>query len=149
MDLNFILVRQISILSTFLGAVLAVLTLVPFIGTISFLFLICFVAPVVIWILLKYDCITMSSVKDGIIAGAIAGFVSYIVFSAVFIPVSIILIKLFNYSPNYGIGIMLNNASFFILAVVSVFMGVVGATVNAFTGFLTFYAVELLGSLKK
>ena len=91
----------------------------------------------------------MNSIKDGIITGAIAGFVAYMAFSVVYIPISVVLIKLLHFSANYGIGIMLNNAGFFILTVVSLFLGVVGATVNAFTGFLSFYVIDFLKSVKK
>ena len=81
--------------------------------------------------------------------GAIAGFVSYLGFSVVYVPISVILMKFFHIAANYGVGLMLGNASFFILVVISVFMGVLSATVNAFTGFLTFYVLEFLNSINK
>ncbi len=149
MDINFTLLRQISILSAFFGAIAGILTLIPYVGTVSFIFLICFIAPIVIWILVKYNCLSLSSIKDGIITGAISGVVSYLAFSAIFIPVSVILVKFFGLASNYGVGLMLNNAGFFILTVVSVFMSVVSATVNAFTGFITFYVIELVNSIEK
>ena len=107
---DFTLLRQISVLSAFFGAVLGFVTLIPFIGTFSFIFLICFIAPLVIWLLIKYECLTLSSVKKSVITGAIAGFVGYLGFSVIFIPISVILMKLFHISANYGIGIMLENA---------------------------------------
>ena len=144
MNINLTLLRQISILSTFFGSILGTVTLIPYIGIFSFIFLICFIAPLVIWILIKYDCLSLSSIKDSIITGAIAGFISYLGFSIIYIPISIVLMKFFNLTSNYGIGLMLANASFFILTVISIFMGVLSATVNAFTGFLTFYVIELI-----
>ena len=149
MNIDYILLKQISVLSAFFGAVIGFITLIPYVGTLSFIFLICFIAPLVIWLLIKYNCMSMNSIKDGIITGAIAGFVAYMAFSAVYIPISVVLIKLLHFSANYGIGIMLNNAGFFILTVVSLFLGVVGATVNAFTGFLSFYVIDFLKSVKK
>lgn len=50
--------------------------------------------------------------------------------------------KFFHIASNYGIGLMLNDANAFILIVLSIFMGVLSATVNAFTGFLTFYVID-------
>ena len=44
---------------------------------------------------------------------------------------------------------MLENANFFILVVISLFLGVLSATVNAFTGFLTFYVIDLVNSMRK
>jgi hypothetical protein len=149
MDIDLILLKRISILSAFFGAILGFITLIPFIGTFSLVFLLCFIAPLVIWILIKYNCLSLSSIKDSIIVGAIAGAVSYLGFSIIYIPISVVLMKLFHISANYGIGLILVNANFFILVVLSLFMSVLGATVNAFTGFLTFYVIELLNSIER
>jgi len=145
MNIDFILVKRISILSAFFGAILGFVTLIPFVGTFSLVFLFCFIAPLVIWTLVKYNCLSLSSVKQSVVVGALAGFISYLGFSIIYIPISVVLMKFFNLSANYGIGITLMNANFFILVVLSLFMGVLGATVNAFTGFLTFYVIELIG----
>lgn len=148
MNIDYILLRQISILSVFFGALLGVITLIPFIGTFSFIFLICFIAPLVIWILIKYECLSLTSIKDSIITGALSGFISYMGFSIIFIPASILLMQFFHIASNYGIGLMLNDANAFILIVLSVFMGVLSATVNAFTGFLTFYVIDFIKNYK-
>ena len=148
MNIDYILLRQISILSVFFGALLGVITLIPFIGTFSFIFLICFIAPLVIWILIKYECLSLTSIKDSIITGALSGFISYMGFSIIFIPASILLMNLFHIASNYGIGLMLHDANAFILIVLSVFMGVLSATVNAFTGFLTFYVIDFIKNYK-
>ncbi len=149
MDINWILLRQISVLSIFFGVLLGAVTLIPYVGTVTFIFLICFIAPLVIWILVKYNCLSLTSIKDSVIVGAIAGFISYMGFSLIYVPVSVILMKFFHLAANYGVGLMLQNANFFILVVISVFMGVLGATVNAFTGFLTFCVMDMLSSFRK
>ena len=149
MNINFILLKQIAILSAFFGAVLGTLTLIPYLGVISFVFLICFISPLVIWILVKYNCLSLSSIKDSVITGAISGFVAYMGFSIIYVPISVILMKLFHISANIGVGYMLGNASFFLLLILSLFMGVLGATVNAFTGFLTFYVLDFINSIEK
>ncbi len=144
MNINFTLLRQISVLSLFFGAILGVVTLIPFVGTYSLMFLFCFIAPLVVWILVKYNCLSLSSVKESVIVGAIAGAIAYLGFSIIYIPISVILMKFFNLSANYGIGLTLMNANSFILVVLSLFMSVLSATVNAFTGFLTFYVLEVI-----
>ena len=149
MNINFNLLRQISVLSAFFGAILGFITLIPFIGTISMVFLICFIAPIVIWLLIKYKCLSLASIKESVIVGAIAGFVAYMGFSVIYIPISVILMRFFHLAANYGIGLMLNNAGFFILTVLSIFMGVLSATINAFTGFLTFYVIEFVNSITR
>ena len=149
MDINWVLLRQISVLSLFFGLLLAVITLVPYIGTLSFIFLICFIAPLVIWILVKYNCLSLTSIKDSVIVGAIAGFVAYMGFSVIYVPVSVVLMKFFHLAANYGVGLMLQNANFFLLVVISMFLGVLVATVNAFTGFLTFCVMDMINSIHK
>lgn len=149
MNINYVLLRQISVLSIFFGALLGALTLIPYVGTLSFIFLICFISPIVIWILVKYNCLSLSSIKDSVIVGALAGFVSYMGFSIIYVPISVILMKFFHIAANYGVGLMLENANFFILVVISLFLGVSSATVNAFTGFLTFYVIDLVNSMRK
>ncbi len=149
MNINWILLRQITILSIFFGALLGALTLIPFVGTISFIFLLCFISPLVIWLLVKYNCLSLESTKDSIIVGAISGFVSFLGFSIIYVPISVILMKLFHLAANYGVGLMLQNATFFILVAISIFLAVVSATINAFTGFLTFYILELIGADNK
>lgn len=144
MNIDLILLKRISILSILFGTILGFLTLIPFIGTFALMCLFCFVAPLVIWILIRYNCLSLSSIKDSVIVGAISGFVSYLGFSIIYIPISVILMKFFNLSANYGIGLTLMNANLFILIVLSLFMSVLGATINAFTGFLTFYVLEIV-----
>lgn len=149
MNINYVLLRQISVLSIFFGALLGAITLIPYVGTLSFIFLICFISPIVIWILVKYNCLSLSSIKDSVIVGALAGFVSYLGFSIIYVPISVILMKFFHIAANYGVGLMLENANFFILVVISLFLGVLSATVNAFTSFLTFYVIDLVNSMRK
>ena len=149
MEMNLVLLRQISVLSILFGVIIGLLTLVPYLGTITFVFLICFIAPLVIWLLIKYNCISLSTVQTGIITGAISGFISFLAFSIVYVPFSVVLMKYFGLAANYGIGLMLVNSNFFLLAVISVFLGVVGATVNAFSGLLTYYVAELINKSKK
>lgn len=70
-------------------------------------------------------------------------------FSIIYIPISVILMKAFHLAANIGVGFMLGNANFFLLMIISLFMGVLAATVNAFTGFLTFYVLDFINSIEK
>lgn len=144
MKIDLILVKQISILSAFFGAIAGILTVIPYIGGISFTFELCFVAPLVIWLLLKYKCIVKDSINDGIIIGAISGFVSFLAFCALYVPISVILVKFFSYSASYGTAFIFKYSNLFLLTVVSVFMAVLSATINAFTGLLTYCILKWL-----
>ena len=141
MEIDLILLRQISVLSILFGGIIALLTLIPYFGTMTFIFLICFIAPLVIYLLIKNKCLLMKSVQDGIIVGAISGFVSFFAFSLIYVPVSIVLMRIFGIAANYGVGLMLANANLFLLFVITLFFAVVGATINAFSGFLTYYFI--------
>ena len=100
MNIDFILLKRISILSVLFGAILGFITLIPFVGTFSLVFLFCFIAPLVIWILVRYNCLSLSSIKESVIVGAVAGAVAYLGFSIIYIPISVILMKFFNLSAN-------------------------------------------------
>ena len=148
-NINWILIKQISILSAFFGAAAGILTVIPYIGVVSFIFALCFIAPIVIWLLIKYGCISLDSVQKGIITGAIAGFVSFMAFSVLYIPISFLLMKFFTFSANYGVGLMFRHSNFFLLMTVAVFMSTLSMTINAFSGFLTYCVIDLLKSVKK
>ena len=147
--MNYTLLRQISILSIFFGAICGIITLIPFINVISLTFLICFISPLVITILIKYNCLSLNSIKESITYGAITGFISFLAFCIVYIPISFLLMKFFNISANYGVGIILLNANLFILITISVFLAILGATINSFSGFLTFYVIDFINSVNK
>ena len=148
-NINWVLIRQISILSAFFGAVSGIFTIIPYVNVVSFLFVLCFIAPVVIWLLIKYNCITLDSVQKGIVTGAFSGFVSFMAFSIIYIPISYILVRYFSFSANYGIGLILKHSNLFLLITVAVFMSTLSATVNAFSGFLTYCVIDLIKSFKK
>ena len=54
----------------------------------------------------------------------------------------------FQIYTNYGISTAIGNSSFGIIFLFVIFMAVLSATVNAFSGFLTYYGIELYHSLK-
>ena len=149
MQMDLILLKQISILSVLFGGIIGVLTLIPYLGTFTFIFLICFIAPLVIWLLIENKCIILEKVQDSIVIGAISGFIAFLAFSLIYVPVSIVLMRFFGISSNYGVSLMVANANFFLLTVIAMFLGVVSATVNAFSGFLTYYVTELINNSKK
>ena len=147
--MNTNLLKQICLLSLFLGAALGILTLIPFIDQIAFWILMCFSAACVMLFMIKIEFLELQSVKESVILGAIIGFVAFIGFSLTYIPVTVMLAKFFKLYTNYGIAISLSNASFGLTLVLVVFMGVLAATVNAFSGFLTYYGIDFYKMLYK
>ena len=88
--------------------------------------------------------LTTNEVKESVVVGALIGAISYIAFSIIYIPIVIILMKFFGLYTNYGVSLILSSASFWILVVLTVFMAVLSATVNAFSAFLTYYINDII-----
>lgn len=150
--MNPIIVKQTALLSAILGGILGVLTLIPFVRGFSFLFLLIGVAALVIIYMKKNELIGIIDVKEGMAFGALIGFVSFIAFSIVFIPLVTLLgwfLSLFNIHYNtFGLNIFIQSG-FFVLIIIVIFMGLLSALMNAFTGLVTAYVYEFLTGVKK
>lgn len=147
--MNLTLLRQIGILSAILGAILGVITLIPFIGNIAFFTLMCLSSAIIIILMVKCDLLEMLSVKEGVTLGAIIGFVSFIVFAIIYLPCVALLGKLFKLYSLYGISLIMNVGSLGVIVMLSIFVAVLSSVINAFTAFLTFYAIDLYNNLKR
>ena len=79
--MNLTLLRQVGILSSILGALLGIITLIPIIGNISFLTLMCLSSAIVILIMVHCELLDRLSVKESVSLGALIGFVSFIAFT--------------------------------------------------------------------
>ena len=96
---------------------------------------------------MKLDLIEFYEIRESVIVGALIGAISYIAFSIIYIPVVIILMRLFGIYTNYGVSLILSSASLWLLIILTVFMAVLSATLNAFFAFLTYYITELIKSM--
>lgn len=146
--MNPLLVKQTAILSAILGGILGVLTLIPFIRNFSFLLLVLCASAIVIIYMKKNDLIGIIDVKEGAILGAIIGFVSFIAFSVVFVPLVALVGLIFKNYYTFGIIFMLKSG-FFVLIMLVIFLGILSALMNAFAGLVTAYAYEVLSGVKK
>lgn len=147
--MNKNILKQVSVLSIFLGAALGVITIIPYIGEIAFWSLMCLSSTAVILFMTKLDMLKITTVQESVVLGAIIGFISFIGFSIFYIPIIIVLARFFRYYPNYGVSMALNNASVGLIIILVIFMGVLAATINAFSGFLTFYGIDFFQLLNK
>lgn len=147
--MNPLLVKQASILSAILGGILGILTLIPFVRNFSFLLLILAISAVVIVYMKKNNLIGIIDVREGAILGGIIGFVSFIAFSIVFVPLVAIVGLIFKGYYTFGITYMLRVSGFFVLIMLVVFLGILSALMNAFAGLATAYFYEILSGLKK
>lgn len=147
--MNKNILKQISLLSLFLGGALGVMTVIPYIGEIAFWVLMCLASTAVILFMTKLNMLRINSVQESVMLGAIIGFISFIGFSILYIPIIIGLAKLLQFYPNYGVSMALSNASFGLITVIVIFMGILSATINAFSGFLTYYGIDFFQLLNK
>lgn len=148
--MNILLLKQISIISAFAGAILGLLTIVPYISFISFMTLILFLAAIVIVYMKQNELIGIISIREGCIFGAIIGFVSFIAFSVVYAPISMFVGWIF---PNYTQGFLrffLNSfGSFIVMLLLMILMAGISALMNGFAGLVTTWIYELITGVNK
>ena len=148
--MNLLLLKQLSILSAFAGAILGFITIIPYVSFISFMLLILCLSAFVLAYLKQNELIGIISVREGCIFGAVIGFVSFLAFAVVFTPISMLLGWLI---PSYTQGFMRfflgSFGSFIVMIFLILFMGGISALFNAFSGLVTAYVYELITGVKK
>ena len=142
--LDRITVINIVVLSLILGAILGLLAPVPYIGTIALTSVLVLSAPLVIVYMIMDGKLDLTTTTDSIIHGAIIGFASNTTFSVVYAIVMVILSKAFHYSPNLVLTAMITESPVWLLITFIIFIGILCATTNAFTGFSTYYIINFI-----
>ena len=149
--MNILLLKQVALFSALIGGAIGVITLIPFVGTLSFLTLILFLSAIIIVYLKKHDLIGIIDMKEGAILGAVIGFASFVAFFIMFTPLSILIVFI---AKTYYVGHLLriffeNFGGFFVMIMLLFFLALISALMNAFSGLTTAYVYELLSGLKK
>lgn len=147
--MNQLIVKQTAILSAILGGILGVLTLIPFVRNFSFMLLILCISAVIIVYMKKNELIGIIDVREGAILGAIIGFISFVAFSIVFVPLVSIIGLIFKGYYTYGILYLLQASGFFVLVMLMGFLAILSALMNSFSGLVTAYIYEILSGIKK
>jgi hypothetical protein len=149
--MNLLLLKQLSILSAFAGAILGFITIIPYVSFFSFMLLITCLSAFILVYLKQNDLIGIINVREGCIFGSVIGFVSFIAFSIVFTPISMLLGWLI---PSYTQGFLRfflsgGFGSFIVMILLMVLMAGLSALFNAVSGLITAYVYELITGLKK
>ena len=142
--MNRVLVKNIVILSIIFGAVCGLLAPIPYVGTVILFGVFLLAAPLVMVYLIMDSKLDLTTTQDSIVQGALAGFVSGVVFSSVYAVMAFLLGMLVHYSSNFILTTMISNSPIWLLVVFIIFIGVLFGTTNAFTGFLTYYIINLI-----
>lgn len=147
--MNKVLIKQLAVLSLILGAALGVITIIPYIGAISFMALM-FVASAIVLIYMKKNNLVGKLIpKDGALFGAISGFIACLGFCLTLVPLAAVIAlindtwfhKLTWYS---SIGLFLKNGlgGFLLLLMMVFFVAILSALMNAFSGLATVYLYD-------
>ena len=137
-------VKNIIVFSLVLGAILGLLAPIPYVGTVMLVIALVLSAPIIMFYMIMDSKLELTTTKDSIITGAIVGFTVNISFSIAYASVVAILAKTINYSSNYILTTMIVNSPIWLLGVFIIFIGVLCATTNAFSGFLTYYLINFI-----
>ncbi len=143
MEIKQLLLKQMGMLSSVLGLVLGVITIIPFICNFSFFALILLSAPIILVYMKKLDMIGILDIRQGAMYGAIIGFISFVAFSVSFVPLATIIG--FIYKGSYYLGVsLLFRTGFFVLIMMVFFVALLAALMNAFSGLVTIYVYNQL-----
>ncbi|MCD8378307.1 MAG: hypothetical protein LUB59_05920, partial [Candidatus Gastranaerophilales bacterium] len=145
-----LLLKQISVFSLLIGVIAGLVTPIPFIGTIVFtLYFIALSAGIIVY-LKKNNILGDLTIKEGGIIGAVIGFSSFIAFSCVFVPLSVLISFLFNSWAGAVIRTCFSSgATFVVLLFLMFFVAILCALMNCFSGAVTVYVYEVLAGLKR
>ena len=148
--MNLLILKQLSILSAIAGAILGLITIIPYVSMVSFLVLILFLSAFILCYLKQNDLIGIISIREGCIFGAVIGFVSFIAFSIVYSPISMLLGWLIpSYSQGFLRFFMTSFGSVVVMILLMLLMAGISALFNGFTGLVTAYVYELITGIKK
>ena len=148
--MNLLLLKQLSILSAFAGAILGLITVIPYVSMLSFLVLVLCLSAFILTYLKQNDFIGIISIREGCIFGAVIGFVSFIAFSIIYTPISMLLGWLIpSYTQGFLRFFMTSFGSFVVMILLMILMAGISALFNGFAGLVTAYVYELISGVKK
>lgn len=145
--MNRIVSKYIISLSLLVGLIFGVFAFIPYLGGISLFLTLFLIAPIVIILLIMSGKADLSTPQDSIINGALSGFLGNITFSFAYCIVDSIFYLTLKYTSNLFLTAMIINSPVWLLIMVVLFIGVLTAVTNAFSGFLTYYIINLIRDL--
>ena len=145
--MNKVVLKYFAILGLLAGIVFGVLGAIPYVGGFALFAVLFLSAPVVMLLLIMSGKLDLTTPKDSIINGALTGFFANITFSFAYSIVVALLYLTIKFTTNYFLTAMIINSPVWLLVVIILFVGVLTATTNAFSGFLTYYIINLIRDL--
>ncbi|MBD5402385.1 hypothetical protein HDR58_06245 [bacterium] len=142
--MNRILIKNVIVLSLILGSILGLLAPIPIVGIFMLFGILLLAAPLVMVYLIMDGKLELTTPTDSIITGALVGFSANMSFASAFCIMIFILSQFFNFNQNLFLTAMIVNSPIWLLGVFIIFLGILIATTNAFTGFGTFYVINFI-----
>lgn len=142
--MNKFVVKNTVILSLILGVIAGILCTIPYLGGVLLFLILLFTAPLVMLYMIMDGKFDLTDTKDSIITGAISGFSANLSFSTAYCIVTALLFKIFGITHNFFLASMITNSPLWLLFVFIIFIGVLFATTNAFSAFLTYYIINFI-----
>ncbi len=148
--MNLLLLKQISILSAIAGIALGLITVIPFINLFSFMVLMLCLSVFILFYMRKNELIGIINLREGCLIGAVIGFVSFMAFSVVYIPITMLLGWLIpSYSQGWIRFFMGGFGTFIVMLFLVLFVAGLSALFNGFSGLVYVYITELITGIKK
>lgn len=148
--MNLLLLKQISILSAIAGIALGLITVIPFINLFSFMVLMLCLSVFILFYMRKNELIGIINLREGCLIGAVVGFVSFMAFSVVYIPITMLLGWLIpSYSQGWIRFFMGGFGTFIVMLFLVLFVAGLSALFNGFAGLVYVYITELITGIKK
>lgn len=131
-------------LSLIIGVLFGLLVFVPYISIVILLIALLLSAPLVMVYMIMDGKLELENVTHSLVTGAISGFCANITFSGMFSILTVAGAVWFNYNPNVFLAAMIMQSPLWLLVTFIVFIGILFATTNAFSGVATYYLINLI-----
>lgn len=136
------LFKIICIVSLLTGAIIGVVSLIPFLSGIVLTLLMLIMAPFILIYFKNLNLIQKIETEQSIIYGSISGFMGFLGFSVIFFPLAFIIDIIFKTQTFLWVKVVCQNFVFLIGTIF--FTALLCALLNAFTGFITAYIYQYL-----
>jgi len=135
------LLKIICISSFITGAVIGVIPLIPALVSAAFLLIMFFTAPFIIIYLGRLNLIKDISTEQALIISSFSGAAAFLGFACIYFPIACILNLIFKIQSFIWIKVLFTNIVFLIPMVI--LFALLCALLNAFSGFLTVYLINI------
>jgi len=148
--MNLDISKKVAVICVILGALLGLITIIPYINLFAFLFLTFLAAPAVIIYAKTKNIIGNIDTREGAICGAVIGAIVFSAFFIVFVPISAFVGLFYKEGVYMVMKIFFSSGAGFMTMIFSYIMiGLMVALFNAFSGIFTAYIYQQIKNITK